>query len=99
MPRPTVHILLGPKPDPLEQRAASELQRYIQELFGFKPRLVKRLPTSGQVMVLGTGSSNPMLQETRKLGPQDYAICSPSSKRLEICGGSPVALLLSLIHI
>ena len=93
MPRPTLNILLGPKPDQLEQRAASELQRYVRELFGFKPRLIRRPPKSGHVMVLGTRSSNPLLRETRKLGPQDYAICNPSSKRLEICGGSPVALL------
>ena len=93
MPRPTLNILLGPKPDQLEQRAASELQRYVRELFDFKPRLVRRLPKSGHVMVLGTRSSNPMLRETRKLGSQDYAIRNLSSKRLEICGGSPVALL------
>ena len=75
MPRPTVCILLCPKPDPLEQRAASELQRYIQELFGFKPRLVTRLPTSGQVLVLGTVSANRIGVErsAREIFPQQHA--------------------------
>ena len=92
----TIHT--GPQTDPLEQRAAEELQRYIRMLFGFTPNisreaLNKRRSKSDHVIVLGTQHANPALTPCSSLAEQEYVIRRLSTARLDICGGSSVAVL------
>jgi len=89
----TVTIQATPAASSLERRAVSELKRYIRILFGFTPRTSSRPVSAGHVIVLGTTEAGILQSSTRRLGKEDYVLRRVSSRRLEICGGSPVALL------
>ncbi len=96
MPSVTIHI--GKRLNPLEQRAVKELQHYSRTLFGCVPE-VSRCPLKGErtraghAIVLGTRQSNSAFASFKPLAEQEYIIRRRSAHRLDICGGSPVAVL------
>ena len=95
MSRPDVIIQLGPDPHPLEQRAASELQRYIRILFGFTAPLRRQLPRSGCAFCVGTADSNEMLAGSPRLPQEGYVVRRRRAGRVDVCelvGGSAVAV-------
>lgn len=91
-----VTLQTGATIDRVERRAADELQRYIRLLFGFTLPVSTQPVRSGIVISIGTPQSNPPLArkaDRHELGDQDYAVRRVSPGRLEICGGSPPAVL------
>lgn len=88
-----VTIVTGPALDPVERRAVSQLQRYVRLLFGFNPAVSRARVGAGTTIVMGTSASNPELSDHRRLGEQDYVLRRRSPRRLDLCGGSPAAVL------
>ncbi|MAG16984.1 MAG: hypothetical protein CMJ21_02835, partial [Phycisphaerae bacterium] len=91
-----VTLQTGATIDRVERRGADELQRYIRLLFGFTLPVSTQPVRSGIVISIGTPQSNPPLArkaDRHELGDQDYAVRRVSPGRLEICGGSPPAVL------
>ena len=93
MPSKSLHIQISPDAHALESRAASELRQYVRQLFGFTPSLSKSRRRAGKTIVLGTGESSPGPGRKNRLGREGYAIRCDDGTSLEICGGSPIAVL------
>ncbi|MDP7397185.1 MAG: alpha-glucuronidase family glycosyl hydrolase [Lentisphaeria bacterium] len=93
MPSKSLHIQISPDAHALERRAASELRQYVRQLFGFTPNVSETRRKAGRVITLGTGESSPGPGRKTRLGREGYAICCDDGTSLEICGGSPIAVL------
>lgn len=96
---PKLTLLTGPLLDPVEQRAVEQLQRYVRTLFGFTPTVSRRPPGSGSIIALGTAGCDPALAGGARLGEQDYLVRRRSPTRLDLCGGSPPAVLWAVYEL
>jgi hypothetical protein len=95
-------IVVGPRADRLETKAALELQRYFQLLFGFSPPVLTALPKSAQGLILvGNPESNPAIREAAadswpRLTDQGFVlrkVTCANMPALVAGGGSPIATL------
>lgn len=73
----------GSQPHELVRRAASELQRYIRELFGFTPRIGASRAKTVTVIDLDIDDH---------LAAEQYTLRRRNPRRMELRGGSPVAV-------
>ncbi len=74
------HIVIGPNASAIEQYAARELQRYLYQVSGSLLAIEKAEPNrtlSGQVFLLGTRDSNPLIAQLAEAGQVQISATDP----------------------
>jgi len=103
-----VAIVTGPAAPALEQKAAEELARYLQMLFGFLPEIDCKLPDQAEaIFVIGCPKTNPAVgqlagQQWPQLSDQGFVLRKLSYRGIPtivIGGGSPVATLWAVYEL
>ena len=95
---PSVSIVTGPSPAPLEELAAKELEKTLVALFDAKVTLTKTPTDAPNRILLGNPATNPAVRSAigeawpADLGEQGHLVKS-TGQGLVLGGGSPVATL------
>lgn len=96
---PSITLVTGPQPAPLEQLAAGEIATRFKELFDATVRTVSTFESAEHVVLIGNPETNPAIRKLAGgawpgLGDQGHALKSITTPRgtvLVVGGGSPVA--------
>ncbi len=101
--KPAAVVVIGPKASSVEQKAASELVRYIKLMTGAELATVTG-KTSGNRIIIGTPDSNLLLAgfDAEVLGPDGYALKTLSNSNntdLLLVGGSDRGTLYAVYHL
>ena len=102
-------IVLGPEAPELEVFAAHELSRYLRELYGIQPELVRALGTGSRLSILlGSPQTNPAFQRISghhtwpRVSDQGIVLKRVSGADREMLilgGGSPAATLWAVYEL
>ena len=94
---PSVKVVVGPQPAPLEELAAREVARQLKQLFDAEVSFTKEADVDGPAVLIGNPDTNPAIGRLMKwprLSEQGHLlrqVRSGRGYRLVAGGGSPVA--------